>query len=79
MFRFEDLASRPDDDLEDFLKGFHALPRFCSVPTSEVENLTSDLVDSWKQKLTMDEIVTIEEKCTQVLNRLEYPLYGGTF
>ena len=33
-------------------------------------------MDSWKLKWSMEEIVLIEDKCVQVLNRLEYPMYG---
>ena len=50
-----------------------------SDPPVPKENLAPELINKWKLKLSMEEIMTIEAKCGSVLNRLEYPIYGSHY
>lgn len=78
--RYEEFATKPDEQISSYLKGFHGLANFCQKENPMPANkISPDSVDSWKQALSMDDIVTIEDKCTQILNRLEYPIYGSNF
>jgi hypothetical protein len=81
--RYEEFAMRLEDDqVSNYLKGFHTLSKFCSGDNKIILEETSkysDSVDSWKQKLTMENIIAIEDKCTHVLTRMEYPIYGSNF
>ena len=67
---FEDFVLRPSAQMADY-----ALSSFCNSEDRNI-NQKDAAIDDWKLKWSIDDIVLIEDKCAQVLNRLEYPLYG---
>ena len=79
--RFEEFQLKPNEEITSHIKGLHTLSKFCqkSDPPIPKQNPAPELIDTWKLKLSMEEIMTIEDKCTSVLNRLEYPIYGSNF
>ena len=78
--RFEEFQLKPNEEVYNYLKGMHSLSVFCSKPDPVLHpNPGSDVIDTWKLKLSMEQIMTIEDKCGTVLNRLEYPIYGSNF
>ncbi len=77
MVRFEDFILKPEHEVvpTEFVK--HS-PSFCSkAPEEAGQRPSRDQVDGWKLKFSMSQLVMIEDKCAQVLNRLEYPIYGS--
>lgn len=67
MIRFEDVALKP----KEVFKEWHP---FCDK--IEDFNLKKH-VDAWKLKFSMEQLMLIEDKCSAVLNRLEYQIYGS--
>ena len=71
--RFEDFALRPSEVVLDQIG---KMSEFCPKEDKIVQNLKKE-VYSWKLKFSMEQLNSIEDKCNQVLNRLEYPIYGS--
>ena len=68
--RFEDFALKPHEDHLN-QKSF----QYCQIHLETLD--FKALVDSWKFKFSMEEIMVIEDACNNVLNVLEYPIYGS--
>ena len=68
--RFEDFALKPTED-HLLLKSYN----YCQIHLETLD--FKALVDSWKFKFSMEEIMGIEDACNNVLNVLEYPIYGS--
>ena len=75
--RFEDFALRPEEIISTQVTN---LSKFCQHNINDNNQTNSsefrDQVDAWKLTFSMEQILMIEDKCSQVLNRLEYPIYG---
>lgn len=73
--RFEDFALRPEEVISGQVTN---LSKFCQHNNNQTSGHEfRSQVDAWKLKFSMEQIVMIEDKCAQVLNRLEYPIYGN--
>ena len=67
--RFEDFAVKP---YEDHLQKSY---QYCQIHLEPMD--FKPLLDKWKLKFSMEEIMLIEDECNQILNVLEYPIYGS--
>ena len=75
--RFEDFAHRPEEVISTQVTNLTNL--FCQ---NDYNNQTSSKelrsqIDTWKLTFSMEQIAMIEDKCAQVLNRLEYSICGN--
>ena len=68
--RFEDFALKPNEDHLNQMSF-----QYCQIHLETLD--FKSLVDSWKFKFSMEEIMVIEDACNNVLNVLEYPIYGS--
>lgn len=81
LVRYEDMAVSPKKQMEMLLEAMGVKGDIIGDGVSEksgwnLDNNPVEKVNSWKQRLKLEEINRIEADCLDILNKLEYPILG---